>query len=188
MPVYTEEIMWCDAYEEEWWMRAFDGELSPDEEIMWQAHLKQCPACRLEWEAMVQVDTLLYDAPLVPSLPQDFTVRTVERVLHKQRLQQLLSFLGGFVIVMLSAIVIFTSLGGVVFSLEHAFLALYASRHLLLAALMRTVVGLLSTWQMFVPIVTLVSAIGFLLLMPNSVLATVAVVLVSRRRRKLAAI
>ncbi len=173
----------CERYDDVWWQRALDGELSPDEAREWEVHLAVCARCRREWVALRLVDELLRDPPPLPPLPADFTQRTLRRLERRRRRHKLLALVGSLVVVGLVA-------GGAVLSLErlfgvvsHLFAAIYTGRYLLLDALMRTVVGLMVAWRTVWPAATLfIAVLGFILLAPNGVMATMFLVWLSRRR------
>ncbi len=172
-----------DMHSEAWWMRALDGELSGAEERAWQAHLAQCLSCRQEWAALTHMEALLRTAPPPPVLPADFTARTVTAITQKQRLRSLLRFLVGF---MLLALTIWMGLGYCNIALGELIQTVgmvVSSRQILFAALMRTLVGLALTVKTFLPLIVGIAAALFLLLAPNSVLATVAMVRFAQKRQ-----
>lgn len=183
MPIHNMKAQAWDMHSDEWWMKVWEGDLTVEESRLWEAHLAQCAACRQEWEALTRVEDMLRVAPPLPAMSAEFSVRVVEHVVRRQRLKRLLTFLGGLFVIAFIAGCVLLTIGPAFFSVERLLLALYTARHLLFGALVRTVVGLLSVWEMVVPLVILVSGLGFLLLMPNSILATVALFWFSRRRK-----
>ncbi|HOT93286.1 MAG TPA: zf-HC2 domain-containing protein [Anaerolineae bacterium] len=172
-----------DMHSEAWWMRALDGELTCAEERAWQAHLAQCPSCRQEWTALTQVETLLRTATPPPLLPDDFTARTVTVIAQKQKLRAMLRFIVGFVLFALVAWVGLGYCSATLHELVQTVGAVIASRQILFAALMRTLVGLALTVKTFLPLIAGIAVALFLFLMPNSVLATVAMVRLSQKRQ-----
>jgi len=171
-----------DMHSDAWWMRVMDNDLTLDEERRWQAHLAECQMCRLEWEAIARVDVMLRTAAPPPKLPDDFTMRTVTQITRKQKLRRLLSFMAGVVIF---AVVAWA--GGICFdvtlaSVVRAVNAVISSRQILLAAFVRTLVGLTATVQTFLPLMFGLAAAGMLFLAPNSLMATAVFVWYRRRR------
>jgi predicted anti-sigma-YlaC factor YlaD len=60
-------------------MDALDGELSADNWVLLELHLTDCTACRREWHALVAIDRLLQQAPML-SPAAGFTQRTLARL------------------------------------------------------------------------------------------------------------
>ncbi len=172
----------CERYDEVWWQRALDGELSPDEAREWEAHLAVCARCRREWEALRLVDDLLREPPPLPPLPADFTQRTLRRLEQRRQWRRLLTLVGGLIVVGLIAGVAVLSLERLFGVVSHLFAAIYTGRYLLLDALMRTVVGLMVAWRTVWPTALFIAVLGFVLLAPNGVMATMFLVWFSRRR------
>lgn len=57
-------------------MDALDGELAAAEKQQLESHLRTCPACQQEWNALAAIDNLFRQAPmLMPAV--DFAERTV---------------------------------------------------------------------------------------------------------------
>lgn len=57
-------------------MEALDGELADEQHTELESHLRACPACRKEWHAMLAIDTLFRQAPML-SPAAGFAQRTV---------------------------------------------------------------------------------------------------------------
>ncbi len=57
-------------------MEALDGELAVEAQTELESHLRVCPACRQEWRAILAIDTLFRQAPML-SPAAGFTQRTV---------------------------------------------------------------------------------------------------------------
>lgn len=176
-----------DLHSDAWWMRVCEGTLSPQEEADWQTHLTQCEACRQEWAAMAQVDMLLRTAAPPPLLALDFTARTVERITHKQKLRQMLRFVVGALVLGLVAWIGWAYFGAALSSAVRAFVVMISGRQVLFAALMRTLVGLAVTIKSLLPLILGIAGAALLLLMPNSILASVMVVWYARRKRAVGA-
>jgi anti-sigma factor RsiW len=60
-------------------MDALDGELSAEGEAALQVHLRACPACQKEWQAVTAVDRLFRQTPML-SPAAGFTQRTIARL------------------------------------------------------------------------------------------------------------
>jgi anti-sigma factor RsiW len=59
-----------------WMMEALDGELAAGDRFALDAHLRTCPRCAREWEALLAVESLLRQTPLLwPAA--DFAQRTL---------------------------------------------------------------------------------------------------------------
>jgi hypothetical protein len=59
-----------------WMMDALDGELADHNRVALEAHLRACPHCMLEWQALVAVESLLRQAPMLRPAA-DFAQRTL---------------------------------------------------------------------------------------------------------------
>ena len=57
-------------------MDALDGELASEQQAELESHLRACPPCRREWQAILAIDTLFRQAPML-SPAAGFTQRTV---------------------------------------------------------------------------------------------------------------
>ncbi|MFO7541009.1 MAG: zf-HC2 domain-containing protein [Chloroflexota bacterium] len=60
-------------------MESLDGELNADNRVLLDLHLTDCRTCRREWHALVAIDRLLQQAPML-SPAADFTQRTLARL------------------------------------------------------------------------------------------------------------
>jgi anti-sigma factor RsiW len=173
----------ADMHSDAWWMRVCEGTLSPQEEASWEAHLAQCESCRQEWAAMAQVDVFLRTATPPPMLAVEFTARTVERITHKQKLRQMLRFVVGALVLGLVAWIGWVYFGVALSSALNALVVMISGRQILFDALMRTLVGLAVTIKSLLPLMLGIAGALLLLLTPNGILASVALVWVTRRKR-----
>lgn len=171
--------MW-DMHSEAWWIKALDGELSPAEQQLWEQHLGACRTCRVEWAALARLEIALRAAP-IPVPPVDFAPQTTMRALAARR-QRRLWLLGVSVLTILLGAGIVLGFGAVYWDFSRLLSAVIFSKDVLVQALMRTVVGLMVAGRSFAPLVLCGAAALLFLFMPNGMLATVAVVLVRRRR------
>jgi anti-sigma factor RsiW len=64
-------------------MDALDGELSTDDHVEMESHLRACPPCMREWQAMMAIDSLFRQTPAL-SPAADFTQRTIARLPNRQ--------------------------------------------------------------------------------------------------------
>lgn len=173
----------ADVHSDAWWMRVCEGMLSPQEEAHWQAHLAQCETCRQEWAAMARIDVLLRTAAPPPMLALDFTVRTVECITHKQKLRQMLRFVVGMVVLGLVAWIGWAYFGTALSGAVRALTIMISGRQVLFAALMRTLVGLAVTVKSLLPLLLGIAGATLLFLMPNGILASIALVWFTQRKR-----
>lgn len=60
-------------------MDALDGELDAAEQVLLDLHLTDCVTCRREWHALVAIDRLLLQSPML-SPAAGFTQRTLNRL------------------------------------------------------------------------------------------------------------
>jgi len=64
-------------------MDALDGELAEAQNVELEAHLRACPSCLQEWQALLAVHTLLQQTPaLSPAV--DFAQRTLARLPNRR--------------------------------------------------------------------------------------------------------
>lgn len=64
-------------------MDALDGELADGRRTELEAHLRACPECTREWQALLALDTLFRQAPmLAPAV--DFAERTIGLLPHRR--------------------------------------------------------------------------------------------------------
>lgn len=172
-----------------WWARALDGSLTPAQQRRWEAHLRTCERCRLEWEALQQVDLWLDEvktearAVTPPALSASFTDETVVRIRRKQRLRRLLSFLAGTLIVALVSALVLTQVNAVVASLEHGLSAAFSARQALFNSFVTIAVNLIAAWRAALPFLVGFALLTFLLLMPNGLIATLVVFWLAKRRQ-----
>lgn len=172
-----------DMHSDVWWMRVCEGALSPEEETYWEAHLAQCEACRREWAALAQVDVFLRMAAPPPMLAPDFATRTVERITHKQKLRRMLRFVVGMLVLGLVAWIGWAYFGAALSSVVRALDVMISGRQVLFPALMRTLVGLAVTVKSLLPLLLGIAGAMLLLLTPNGILASVALVWFTQRKR-----
>lgn len=64
-------------------MDALDGELLADEQTLLESHLRACPDCMREWQAMSAIDALFRRSPML-SPAADFTQRTLARLPNRR--------------------------------------------------------------------------------------------------------
>ncbi len=172
-----------DMHSDAWWIRALDGDLSVNEQVQWEVHLRVCDECRLQWQAMMAVDMLMEQPITVPQLDASFTVATVQKIEEKQRLKRILRFMAGTLIIGLVTLFVFSMVTSALSSVEQVFGVAFSARHTLVNALVDTLVNLVVSWQAILPIAIGGALIAFALLVPNGILAAV---LYTRRRRRAA--
>ncbi|MCP4362478.1 MAG: hypothetical protein GY796_31110 [Chloroflexi bacterium] len=64
-------------------MDALDGELSAEDELGLESHLRACPSCKQEWQAMAAIDALFRQSPMLTPAA-GFTQRTLARLPNRQ--------------------------------------------------------------------------------------------------------
>lgn len=64
-------------------MDTLDGELAAGQQAELESHLRACPACRQEWQAILTIDTLFRQTPML-SPAADFAQRTVARLPNRR--------------------------------------------------------------------------------------------------------
>lgn len=64
-------------------MDALDGELLADEQMRLESHLRACPDCIQEWQALSAIDALFRRTPML-SPAADFTQRTLARLPNRR--------------------------------------------------------------------------------------------------------
>ncbi|MCL4266632.1 MAG: zf-HC2 domain-containing protein [Anaerolineae bacterium] len=64
-------------------MDALDGELLADEQTLLESHLRACPDCMREWQAISAIDALFRRSPML-SPAADFTQRTLARLPNRR--------------------------------------------------------------------------------------------------------
>lgn len=171
-----------DVHDDTWWIRAWEGELTPDEQRAWEEHLTRCERCRLEWDTLADVDRLFATTP-VPAPSSDFVVKTVAKVERALWRRQVASLLGGFFIVAVILLVEVAVFNAVFSDVTRMGEAVLASRDVLFQTWMRIWVSLIALGDML-PITLIVLVASLLLVMPNGILATVTFVLIRRQRGK----
>lgn len=195
---------------EAWWIRALEDELglgsvanhdwrcglgsvanhgwrcglSATERRTWHQHLAVCDVCRAEWEALMQVESILYDAPAPPPLSADFTARTLQRLAWRQRLQFGLTWLGGLVMVSFVTLLVLSAFGSLLSQANQCFIVLRAGWDVLLDGMIHLTTGFLIAGQKVLPVALTLAGILLLLMMPNGILATYAFVLVKQGRQR----
>lgn len=181
MPEITQPVL--DMHSEAWWIRLLDDDLTDAERVRWRTHLQQCARCQTEWAALASVDSLLRSAAAPPALPLGFAAVTVERVLQQQRLSKMLKFLAGTLIVTLVAGLVFTCVGSALGALEQSLSAVVAARQVLFRSVVQTFLALFFGWRAMLPFVLGLLAVAYILLMPNGLMMTAALIWLSGRKR-----
>ncbi len=64
-------------------MDVLDGELVAEDDLELESHLRACPPCMREWQAMLAIDTLFRQTPMLDPAA-DFTQRTIARLPNRQ--------------------------------------------------------------------------------------------------------
>lgn len=169
-------------YTEAWWIKALDGELTPVEAQQWEVHLAQCGACRREWDALQLAEHWLLVAPAAPALPDSFTAQTTARIEHALRLRRIWAMVAPTLIVGLVTWLVVGYLGLALSTVEWLINALVLGWQPLLLSLVRALVSVLWTWRIHWPLIIAGITCGVLFLMPNSVMATAALVWLARHR------
>jgi predicted anti-sigma-YlaC factor YlaD len=169
---------------EAWWIRALDNELSAIEWQIWQQHLAVCDVCRSEWEALMHVEAVLQQAPAPPPLPADFTARTMQRLAWRKRARVGLTWLGSLVMVSFVTLIILSAVGSLLSQANQFCIVLRASWDVLLGSLIQLTTDFLIASQTVLPIALAMAGALLLLMMPNGVLATYALVLIRQSRRR----
>ncbi|WP_420628880.1 anti-sigma factor family protein [Candidatus Leptofilum sp.] len=82
-------------------MDALDGELAAEAQTELESHLRACPACRQEWHAILAIDTLFRQAPML-SPAAGFTQRTVAMLPNRRARLWAISII--YVLLLLSGI------------------------------------------------------------------------------------
>jgi len=177
-----------DMHSEVWWIRVLDDELTPAEQVRWDAHLMVCESCRLELSALTRADTFLEQAPPVPTLAPDFTATTVQMITHRQRWRRLLGFIAGALIVGVASLLVAGVVDSFFLSFEQGIGAVYSARDVLFRSLVQTGLALLVRWRSMIPYVLGVVLLAYAVVMPNGLLMTFAFVWLSSRRRARAAV
>ena len=178
------DIMLVDWHSDAWWMHVYDGDLSPDEERMWEAHLNTCLTCRQELEAMQRLDYLMQHPPAVPHLSPDFTAKTLQRITRRQRFRRILGYIAGSVIVAVISLSIFVAFTSAFQTLDQYLNVIFSARYLLFSSFVQIILGLIEGWRMLLPFFIGLTILICMLLMPNSALVTFAVVWYSRRQQR----
>lgn len=172
------EVLHSDS----WWERVLDGELTCAEELVWQAHLAECSVCRYELSSMMQVDTMLRTGLPAPQLSPEFKMKTVNRIDRQFRLRRWLNSIASIFLITLVTWFVLGSMNGAFDTVSRAVNALIAGREVLWGSLVRTALGLLVTWKAMLPLIVGWTLLSFLLLVPNGLMATLAVFWFSRRK------
>ncbi|MBN1262082.1 MAG: hypothetical protein JXB35_15495 [Anaerolineae bacterium] len=172
--------MW-DVHSDEWWMHALEGTLTGEEQRVWELHLCECTACREEWAALAQLDLVLNAAP-EPPLPVNFAQNTIAKVLHAQRRRRVWTIFGSIATLFLAAVILLVAFGPALPEISRAAAAINVSRDVLFQALMRIAVQVIAAGKMFTPVALGVAAACFFFLMPNGVLATLAIVMMRKKQ------
>ncbi len=64
-------------------MDALDGELAEEQHTQLESHLRACPPCQREWQALLTIDQLFREAPILAPAA-DFAQRTLARLPHRR--------------------------------------------------------------------------------------------------------
>lgn len=169
-----------EMHSEIWWERALDGELSAEEQRLWNEHLATCESCRQEWAALAQVDWMLRMTP-APALPVGFEQRTLMRVHQSHRQRRTLTMLAGGVGLLLLVILVGYLLATTFLTVEQTLGFVVAEWNILLVTLVRPLLSILVAARVLIPLLLLAAGISLLVLIPNGALATLAYLWVSRR-------
>lgn len=169
-----------EMHSEIWWERALDGELSAEEQRLWDEHLASCEPCRQEWAALAQVDWMLRMTP-APALPVGFEQRTLARVHQSHRQRRALTMLAGGVGLLLLVVLAGFTLTTTFLTLGQTLDFIVAEWNILLVTLVRPLISILVAARVLIPLLLLAAAISLLVLIPNGALATLAYLWVSRR-------
>jgi predicted anti-sigma-YlaC factor YlaD len=181
---------------DEWLMRALEDALdrargfenpsglSSRERQLWQQHLALCDACRAEWEALLRVESILCDAPVPPPLSVDFTAHTMQRLVWRKRLRLGLTWLGSLITVSFVALIVLSAFGSTLSQMNQFFVVLRAGQSVLLEFLIYFITSFLILGQKILPIALAMAGALLLLMVPNGVLATYALMLVRQRHRR----
>jgi len=172
-----------DMHSEVWWIRVLDDELTPDEEVRWEAHLLACESCRQELAALTRVDVFLSQVPAPPALPAGFTDATVQLIANKQRWHRMLSFLAGVLVIAVISLLVVGAAGSMLSSFEQGVGVMFSARAILFHSFIQTVLALLVRWRMIMPYMVGTALVAYALVMPNGLLMTFAFVWLSSRRR-----
>ena len=129
------------------------------------------------------VDAYLAAAPPLPELSPDFAATTAQRILQRQRMRKYLSAVVGTVIVVGITALVFSYLGAAYEALEWGISAVISARQMLFRSLMQTLVGLMLSWRAALPFIAGLAVLVYLMMMPNGLLVTVALLWLSRHRR-----
>lgn len=165
-----------------WWMRVLDDELTSEEQRAWERHLARCARCRLEWDALVDMDRLFAATPVPPS-PPEFVVKTAAKVERAAWRRRLAGLLGGLFIVAVLIVVEILAFNAIFSGVTRVGGTLFASRDLLFQAWMRIWVSFIALGDATLPLMCIVLAAALLLIAPNGILATLTFLLVQRQRR-----
>jgi anti-sigma factor RsiW len=166
-----------------------EGSLTPEQQRRWDAHLQTCKRCRLEWEALQQVDIWLDEIKAeaetlsAPALSPAFTDETVKCIRQRRRLRSLLHFLAGTLIVALVSALVLVHVGSAVASLEYGLSAVFSARQTLFSSFVNLAVTLIGAWKAALPFLVGFALLTFLLLMPNGVIATLVVFWLAKRNQ-----
>ena len=64
-------------------MDALDGELAAEQHQLLESHLRACPPCAYEWQALTAIDSLFRQAPILAPAA-DFAQRTLARLPNRR--------------------------------------------------------------------------------------------------------
>jgi anti-sigma factor RsiW len=172
-----------DLHSETWWIRALDGELSPEEQGMWEQHLMFCESCRQEWHDLQEMEMFMRMVPL-PLAPVSLAAATLNQLTEKDQQQRRIALIGG-------SIGLFSLIFAATFALLPTLLTIdqfaavvTGSWDVLLRTLIRVLFDALATWKILVPALAGVSGLAMLLAAPNGLVVTLAVLWARRRPQR----
>jgi hypothetical protein len=130
-----------------------------------------------------RVDEFLEQVPAPPALSPEFTSATVRMIAHKQRWRRYLSFFAGLLVIVIVAVSVFGLMGSALTSLERDLAVVFSARQVLFHSLVQTFLALIVRWRAALPFIIGASLLAYMVMMPNGLLMTFAIVWLSSRRR-----
>ncbi len=168
-------------HSEAWWLRALEGDLTPDEQRAWEGHLALCQPCHAEWSALMELDALFAAAP-TPTPPAGFMTATLARLERTRRYRRWAASLGGLILILVVAGLELLAFGALFSDLGRMAAVLGASHNILWQMFLQISVSLITFFQNIMPCALILSALYLSFLMPNGLLATLTVIFVRQRR------